>query len=221
MIGGCGAWCCQSARRSSENRGQQNTGLSVHPDDPRPFSPSALRGVQLSLIRQNLSRTMMTTTTPDTTRYFPHPAQFPSHTNEQYLEEAHGIASQCWLHYADPNSRSYGTLYTGALGSLCYLRLRFADVLPGKGITLKALACVDDALAQATRRSVRCTFLECPTTSSLCLKLALLVKVDQIDEARSIGNEILRLGQSCRSPVECLDASECEILYLGTAGLDI
>ena len=155
----------------------------------------------------------MTTTTPDTTRYFPHPAQFPSHTNEQYLQEAHGIAAQCWFHYADLNSRSYGTLYTGALGSLCYLRLKFADILPGKGTTLKALGCVDDAIAQAAKRSIRCTLLECPTTSALCLKLALLLKVDQMEEARSVANEILRLGQSCRSPVECLGASECEILY--------
>ena len=161
----------------------------------------------------------MTTTTPDTTRYFPHPAQFPSHTNEQYLQEAHSIASQCWLHYADPSSRSYGTLYTGALGSLCFPPSCSSlppSFLPGS-TTLKALACVDDALAQATRRNIRCTLLECPTTSSLCLKLALLVKVDQIEEARSIGNEILRLGQGCRSPVECLDEKECEILY-GRAG---
>ena len=154
----------------------------------------------------------MTTVTPDTTRYFPHPARFPSHTNEQYFQEAHKIASQCWLHYADPSSRSYGTIYTGGLG-IMYVRLRLA----GKGTTLKALACVDDALAQATRWNIRCTLLECPTTSSLCLKLALLVKVDQIEEARSIGNEILRLGQGCRSPVECLDEKECEILY-GRAG---
>lgn len=173
--------------------------------------------LSFTLSRQNLLSTM-STVTPDTTRYFPHPARFPSHTNEQYLQEAYRIASQCWLHYADPSSRSYGSLYTGgALGSLCYVRLRFADILPGKGTTLKALACVDDALAHATRRNIRCTLLECPTTSSLCLKLALLVKVDQIEEARLIGNEILRLAQSCRSPVECLDEKECDVLY-GRAG---
>jgi len=158
--------------------------------------------------------TMMTI---DTTRYFPHPAAFPSHTNEQYLQEAQGIAEQCWLHYADPTRRSYGTLYTGALGSLCYLRLRFADILPGKGTIFEALACVDEALGQAARRGVRCTLLECPTVGALSMKLALLVKVDQIEEARSVANEILRLGQSCRSPVECLGSSECEILY-GRAG---
>ena len=150
---------------------------------------------------------------PDTTRYFPHPARFPSHTNEQYLQHAQGIAAQCWLHYADPSSRSYGTVYTGGLGSLCYLRLRFADILPGRGTTLKALTSVDEALEQATRRSVRCTLLECPTTGALAVKLALLTKVDQIEEARSVANQILRLGQSCRSPVECLQQNECEILY--------
>ena len=150
---------------------------------------------------------------PDTTRYNPHPVRFPSHTNDQYLQHAQGIAAQCWLHYADPGSRSYGTLYTGGLGSLCYLRLRFADILPGRGTTLKALTSVDEALEQATRRSVRCTLLECPTTGALAVKLALLTKVDQIEEARSVANQILRLGQSCRSPVECLQQNECEILY--------
>ena len=173
---------------------QQKTGLSViQPAFDRAFASAS------SALSQKIFCLTMAAITPNTTRYFPHPAQFPSHTNEQYLQEAHSIASQCWLHYADPSSRSYGTLYTGALGSLCFPPSCSSlppSFLPGS-TTLKALACVDDALAQATRRNIRCTLLECPTTSSLCLKLALLVKVDQIEEARSIGNEILRLAQSC------------------------
>ena len=154
------------------------------------------------------------------------------HSDAEYLEAARDIASRCWIHYENRGTPpSFGTLYTGAIGPCSYLRLRMAELESktsnaaeataaeaSRGDLLsKGLLAADAALQQAARRSIRCTLLECPTTSALSMKCATLAAMKQSLDARTVANDILRLGQSCRSPVESLPESECEILY-GRAG---
>mmetsp|Transcript_25961 Transcript_25961/g.56267 ORF Transcript_25961/g.56267 Transcript_25961/m.56267 type:complete len:452 (-) Transcript_25961:2-1357(-) len=173
---------------------------------------------------------------PTGTRYFTTPTTFPTHSDAEYLQAARDIASRCWCHYEDRHDEgtgtlpSFGTLYTGAIGSCSYLRLRLAEVESeaassegasaagcSKDLLSKGLRAADAALRQAARRSKRCTLLECPTTSALSMKCATLAAMKRSADASAVANDILRLGQSCRSPVESLDESECEILY-GRAG---
>ena len=165
------------------------------------------------------------------TRYFTTPATFPTHSDAEYLQAARDIASRCWCHYEDRRDEgtlpSFGTLYTGAIGSCSYLRLRLAEVesetsdgaaaAGSRDLLPEGLRAADAALRQAARRSIRCTLLECPTTSALSMKCATLAAMERSSDASAVANDILRLGQSCRSPVESLDESECEILY-GRAG---
>lgn len=49
------------------------------------------------------------------------------------------------------------------------------------------------------------------------MKCAVLSAMGRVQEARTCAEEVLRLGRGCRSPVECSDESECEVLY-GRAG---
>lgn len=138
----------------------------------------------------------------------------------------------------------YGSLYSGALGPCGYLRLRLASRAPSSSLRGSegesnvrterdaehaeedllndGMRACDAALRRGAARGPsdkpeRCTLLGGRSTGALAIKCALSSLMGRSDDATAAARRLLRMGESCRSPVECLDPGECEVLC-GRAG---